>query len=309
VMYRETVTLGFNKFAFHWFFPEIVAVNEGLFEENNIFCRLVELGREGWADKSDLYITAMRTGLTDLYHCGEWVGVIRVLKGTAGKIAAKSRPAPETLNASFTIFVNGESPIHSPEELVGKPVAVEAGTGSYYAARADLERYLRPEEIKLFSISEPHERFKALARGDVAAASLLGPWAKLAIKNGYRPILTTRRENPTLLILADRLSDDVASRLVKTLNEAINRINNDPWRYNDLYFRYLREAASAGGVDEKWLKSIESELLVDRWSIWEPYAYRELVDVARWMLERNLISKIPEPDSVRTSFWGLAGQL
>jgi hypothetical protein len=304
----ERITIGYNKFAFHWFFPEIVAVNEGLFERNNISCRLVELGREGWVDKSDLYITAMRMGLTDLYHCGEWVGVVRVLKGTAGRIAAKSRPAPGTLNSSFTIFVSGESPIHSPEELAGKPVAVEAGTGSYYAARADLERYLRPEEIKLVSISEPHERFKALARGDVAAASLLGPWAKLASKNGFRPVLTTRRENPTLLILADRLSDDAALRLIKTLNEAINRINSDPWRYNDLYCSYLREAASAGGVDEKWLKDIESELLVDRWCPWEPYSYSELVEVSRWMLERNFIPKLPEPDSVRTSFWSLARQ-
>jgi len=212
--------------------------------------------------------------------------------------AAKSRPAPGTLNSSFTIFVNGESPIHSPEELTGKPVAVEAGTGSFYAARADLERYIRPEALKFVSISEPHERFKALARGNVAAASLLGPWAKLAIKNGFRPILTTRRENPTLLILADRLNDDVASRLVQTLNEAINRINSDPWRYNDLYCKHLHEVASAGGIDEKWLKVIESGLLVDRWCPWEPYSYGELVEVARWMLERNFISKLPERNQI-----------
>ncbi len=304
-MHGETITLGFNKFAFHWFFPELVAINEGLFEENNIICRLVELGMEGQTDKSDLYITAMINGLTDLYHCGEWVGVVRVLKGTAGRIAAKSRPAPETLNSSFTIFVSDESSITSPEDLAGKPVAVEAGTGSYYVARADLERYLTNEEIKLVSISEPHERFKALVKKDVAAASLLGPWAKLANRNGFRPILKTRRDNPTLLIIADRVSDEVASRLIKTLNEAINRINRDPWRYNKLYFRYFRDAATAGGIDEKWIEGIESELLVDQWSPWEPYLYKELVEVSRWLLERNLISKIPGPDSVRTSLWGM----
>jgi len=306
-MYRETITMGFNKFAFHWFFPELVAINEGLFEENNIICRLVELDKEGWADKSDLYITAMQKGLTDLYHCGEWVGVVRVLRGTAGRIAAKSRPTSETLNSSFTIFVSEKSSITSPEDLAGKPVAVEAGTGSYYAARADLERYLTKEEIKLVSISEPHERFKALVRGDVVAASLLGPWAKIANKNGFRPILKTGRDNPTLLIIADRVSDEVASRVIKTLNEAIIRINRDPWRYNNLYFKYFRGAVIAGGVDEKWIEGMESELLVDRWSPWEPYLYNELVEVSRWLLERNLISKIPGPDSVRTSLWSMTG--
>jgi len=306
VMGTEEVLLGFNKFAFHWFFPEIVAINEGLFEANNVMCRLMELGREGWDDKSDLYVTAMRNGLTDFYHCGEWVGVVRVLKGTAGRIAAKSRPAQGTLNSSFTIFVSNKSSVYTPRELEGKTIAVEAGTGSYYAARADLESYLSPEKINLVSISEPHERFKALARGDVAAASLLGPWAKLASKNGFRPILTTRRDNPTLLIIADRVRDNTALRLVKSLNEAINRINKDPWRYNELYFRYFREVAAAGGVDEKWVECIGSELLVDRWSPWEPYSFEELERVSRWMLDRKLISKIPEQGSVRTGFWAPA---
>ncbi|MEM4303067.1 MAG: hypothetical protein QW470_07540 [Candidatus Caldarchaeum sp.] len=300
---QAKVKLGFNIFAFHWFFPEIVAVEEGFFADNGLKCELVALKEHGTTDKSDLYVKAMREGRTDFYHCGEWVGVVRVLKGTAGRIAAQSKPAPNTLNSSFTIFVKSGSEVSSPSGLKGKPIAVEAGTGSFYAARADLEIYLRPEEINLVSVPEPHERFKALARGEVSAASLLGPWAKLARKLGFKPVLTTRRDNPTLLVVADRLSDDVVAKLVRSLNKAIEKINSNPLRYNKLYLKYVYEVAEEGDLEKTWLNDLESELLVDRWSLWEQYPYARFVKVSHWMLERGLISESPSESSIRDSFW------
>lgn len=302
-MVEAKVKLGFNKFAFHWFFPEIVAWEESIFAEHGLECELVELKGHDAVDKSDLYVTAMRSGRTDFYHCGEWVGIVRVLKNTAGRIAAQSKPTQDTLNSSFTIFVRNDSGIHSPPELKEKTVAVEAGTGSFYAARADLEAYLKPEEIKLVSIPEPHERLKALAKGEVSAASLLGPWAKVAVKSGFKPVLTTRRDNPTLLIVADRLSDDVVAKLVKSLNKSIEKINSTPLRYNKLYLRYVEEVAEEGGLDKSWLRGLETEMLVDRWSPWEPYPYSRAAQVSSWMLERKLVNEIPSEKSLRDGFW------
>lgn len=299
----ERVLLGFNKYAFHWFFPELVALEYGFFAENGLEVELVSLKGGGAVEKSDLYVDAMRSGRTDFYHCGEWVGVVRVLKKTAGRIAAQSKPAPGTLNSSFTIFVGGGSGVSSPRDLAGKSIAVEAGTGSFYAARADLEAYLKPDEIMLVSISEPHERLKALAESRVDAANLLGPWAKVASRLGFKPVLTTRRDNPTLLFVADRLSDDVVARLVKSLNKAVEKVNKNPGELNSLYLRYVLEVAEEGGLERSWLKGLESEVLVDRWSPWEPYPYSRLAAVSSWMLERGLVAEVPGEDAVRSSFW------
>ncbi|MCS6769899.1 MAG: ABC transporter substrate-binding protein [Candidatus Caldarchaeum sp.] len=299
----DRVVLGFNKFAFHWFFPEIVAINYGFFAENGLECELVGLQGGGAVEKSDLYVDAMRTGRTDFYHCGEWVGVVRFLKNTAGRIAAQSKPAEGTLNSSFTIFVRGDAGISSPRDLAGKTIAVEAGTGSFYAARADLEHYLRADEIRLVSVSEPHERLKALMEGRVDAANLLGPWARVAARIGLKPVLTTRRDNPTLLFVADRLSDDVVARLVKSLNKAIERINANPAAFNSLYLKYVMEVAEMGGLNGSWLEGLESETVVDRWSPWEPYQYSRLAHVSNWMLERGLIARMPGEEAVRSSFW------
>ncbi|BAJ50065.1 conserved hypothetical protein [Candidatus Caldarchaeum subterraneum] len=295
----ERILLGFNKFAFHWFFPELVALEHGFFGENGLRCELVEL-RGGGVEKSDLYVDALRTGKTDFYHCGEWVGVVRVLKNTAGKIVAQSKPAPGTLNSSFTIFVRQDSGISSPRDLAGKSIAVEAGTGSFYAARMDLEPYVKSEEIRLISVSEPHARLKALMDGRVSAASLLGPWTKIAVKLGLKPVLTTKRDNPTLLIVSDRLGDETVVRLIKSINKAVEKINSDPSAYSDLYMDYLRQVVDEGGLDSRWLDSLDKDSLVDRWSTWEPYSYSRLYQVSRWMLERGLVSTVPDNNVVRS---------
>ncbi|MEM2114787.1 MAG: hypothetical protein QXS12_04970, partial [Candidatus Caldarchaeum sp.] len=116
-------------------------------------------------------------------------------------------------------------------------------------------------------------------------------------------VLTTRRDNPTLLFVADRLSDDVVARLVKSLNKAVEKVNKNPGELNSLYLRYVLQVAEEGGLERSWLKGLESEVLVDRWSPWEPYPYSRLAAVSSWMLERGLVAEVPGEDAVRSSFW------
>jgi ABC-type nitrate/sulfonate/bicarbonate transport system substrate-binding protein len=285
----KKMNVAVNMYNFQWTFPEMVADELGLFAKHGLEVNWLDVTPAGTTDKASLYIELMKSKKTDVYHAGEWVCINRVLSWDGSWIVAKSVPAPETLNSTFSLFVRKDSGYTSPSMLKGKPIAIEVGTGAYYTTMTDLERFMPKASMKLVQVGEPHKRFLALVNKEVEAASLLSPWADIGKAASLVEILKTRRSNPTTIVVRRDDDPDKLSRFFKGTNEAIDRMNEKPDDFRELYFSKIERAlsempAKVGKVAE----GVRQTLPVPRWNHWVAYEKRDFDKTYSWMVERGL---------------------
>lgn len=286
------LNLAISRYAFYWSFPEIVADYMSLFKESGLQIKWHDITPSSIVYKGDLYVDAMKNGLTDLYHAGEWACISRVINSGIGWVVAKSLPSEGTLNSTFSLFVRPDSDVKEPRMLAGRKIAIDLGTGSYYTALQDLESFVSKDKIKFVQIGDPHKRLIALVRGEVDCASLLGPWSELAKVMGMKCLLSTRRKNPTVIVVRRDLEPSTINAFFKAVNHAIELINNEPDRFKKIYFEKVR-IILLEMPDE--IRSYEDELLkvikVPRWMKWEPYTKEDFDIAYRWMVERSLVDR------------------
>jgi ABC-type nitrate/sulfonate/bicarbonate transport system substrate-binding protein len=90
------------------------------------------------------------------------------------------------------IFVPADSPIRSPAELAGVPIAVGFQSGSHYATIQALERYLPRDQIQLsFDDGMLFHRMEALFAGKSRAATLFNGPYYFAEQLGFRKLIDT----------------------------------------------------------------------------------------------------------------------
>lgn len=285
----KTINIAVNMYNFQWTFPEMVADELGLFAEQGLKAKWLDVTPSGLTDKAVLYTELMKSKKTDIYHAGEWVCILRVLGTTGAKIISKSMPGPGTLNATFSLWVRGDSGYKSPADLKGKPIAIEMGTGSYYTTLQDLERFMPRDSAKLVAVGEPHKRFLALLNKEVEAASLLSPWIDFANAASSKEILKTKRSNPTTIVVREDDDPDKLRRFFVATNAAIDRMNKKPDEFRELYFRKVERAMSEMPAKVKKLApGVRRTLVVPKWKHWVAYEKKDFDGTYEWMVERGL---------------------
>jgi len=198
-------------------------------------------------------------------------------------------PSPGTLNATFSLWVRGDSGYDSPSDLKNKPIAIEMGTGSYYTTLQDLERFMPRDSAKLVAVGEPHKRFRALLNGDVEAASLLSPWVDFAKAASFAEILKTKRSNPTTIVVRQDEDADKLRRFFIATNAAIDKMNKKPDDFRELYFQKVERALSEMPAKVKKMgQGVRKTLTVPKWNHWVTYGKRDFDETYRWMVERGL---------------------
>src|SRR5260370_41746288 len=88
--------------------------------------------------------------------------------------------------SSFAIVTDPKSRIYEPEQLKDKPIGVSPFNGSHFTTLKLLEGFLKREQIRTTFAGTMKERLGAASRGEGAAASLVGAWARLARQRGRR---------------------------------------------------------------------------------------------------------------------------
>jgi len=285
----KKISIAVNMYNFQWTFPEMVADELGLFEEQGLQASWLDVTPSGLTDKAALYTELLKGKKTDIYHAGEWVCILRVLGWEGARIVSKSLPSPGTLNATFSLWVRGDSGYASPAELKNKPIAIELGTGSYYTTLQDLERYMPKQSAKLVAVGEPHKRFLALVDKQVEAASLLSPWVDFAEAFGSVEILKTKRSNPTTIVVRKDDDADKLRRFFVATNQAIDRMNKKPDEFRELYFKKVERALSEMPAKVKKMgPGVRKTLRVPKWNHWIAYAKKDFDETYKWMVERGL---------------------
>lgn len=285
----KRISIAVNMYNFQWTFPEMVADELGLFEEQGLKARWLDVTPTGLADKAALYTELLKRKKTDIYHAGEWVCILRVLGWEGARIVSKSKPSPGTLNATFSLWVRGDSGYASPAGLKNKPIAIEMGTGSYYTTLQDLERFMPRDSAKLVAVGEPHKRFLALLNGQVEAASLLSPWVDFAQAASFVEILKTKRSNPTTIVVRRDDDPDKLRRFFVATNAAIDRMNEKPDEFRELYFKKVERALSEMPAKvKKMAPGVRKTLRVPKWNHWVAYTEKDFGETYGWMTERGL---------------------
>ncbi len=285
----KKISIAVNMYNFQWTFPEMVAEELGLFEEQGLEAKWLDVTPAGNTDKAVLYTELMRSKKTDVYHAGEWVCILRVLGSKGAKILSKSMPSPGTLNATFSLWVRGGSGYSSAADLKGKPIAIEMGTGSYYTTLQDLERFMPKGSAKLVAVGEPHKRFLALLNGQVEAASLLSPWVDFAKAASFVEILKTKRSNPTTIVVREDDDPEKLRGFFAATNTAIDRINGKPDEFRELYFEKVERALGEMPARVRKLgQGVKKTLRVPKWNHWVAYEKRDFDKTYKWMVDGGL---------------------
>ena len=224
--------------------PELVALDEGLFEKEGLRVEFRE--REvGLERKTETHVTSpsglnpfsshgrlFEQGQADLYNACEWGNYCRVQE-TGVQSRHLGRRA---IVAYAAIVVPPDSPVYTPQQLANRLVGVPFYFGTHYVALHMLSGFLPREAIKICSAA-PGSRYRlaSLLRGDVEATTLTEPYVTLAEKKGCRALCSTLFHGTE--VGSERVDAETYAAFNRAVREAVRRINLN----KRAYLRYFIE--------------------------------------------------------------------
>jgi ABC-type nitrate/sulfonate/bicarbonate transport system substrate-binding protein len=202
-------------------------------------------------------------------------------RAVESNLAAGHRPAKivalGSAMSSFAIVTAPKSRIYEPEQLKDRPIAVSPFNGSHFTTLKLLEGFLKRAQIKTMFAGTMKERLEAVARGEVAAASLMEPWISVAEQRGLRVLMeshSTRSE-----AAGDELDGPTLAKMFRAEAAAAGAIDRNP----EKFAHYLLE--EAGGLLE--LDDLKLERILNAPP--EPYTRERFEHTYQWTLGWGLV--------------------
>ena len=173
------------------------------------------------------------------------------------------------------LVVPPASSVYTPQDLAYRPVAIDHGNGTAYAALQMLEGAMPRAAITTCpAVTSPAERFAGLMRGDFEATVLQEPYITVAEKAGCRLIATTFFHG-TWVATPDVTAETYAIFL-RAITRAVRRINADKRRYVSYFIADFPGYAEVQALTP-------GDFSLDRIRLQEPGPIPE--DAARWAWE------------------------
>ena len=225
--------------------PELVAYDEGLFEQEGI---VVE-----WADRDEAGVKTADTSLTDvkgadpfvshgtlfeqgkadMYNACEWGNYCRVQDTAVGSRQIGRRG----IVTYAAIVVRPDSPVYTPQQLANRTVGVPFYAGTHYLALHMLEGFLRRDLIKVCRApSGSRNRFDLMMKGGVEATTLTEPYITLAEKKGCRTICSAFYHGTE--VASAKVDTETYKAFNRAVREAVRRINANKHGYLHYFIDY-----------------------------------------------------------------------
>jgi len=238
--------------------PLLVARDEKFFNDEGLDVEILKTPGSGQfhsdhqALRANIFERTMEAlydqGQCDQFRMCEWGVMKRAVESmTEGGHRPAKIVALGSAMSSFALVAAPKSGIFEPEQLKNRPIAVSPYNGSHFTTLKLLEGFLKREQIKTTFAGTMRERLDAVAKGDVAAASVMEPWISVAEKQGLRVIMeshSTRSE-----AAGDELDGETLAKMFRAEARAAAAIDSDPGRYA----RYLIDEAG-GALEARDLK-------------------------------------------------------
>jgi NitT/TauT family transport system substrate-binding protein len=268
--------------------PLLVARDEKFFADEGLDVDILktpgsgQYGSDHQALRANIFERTMESlydkGECDQFRMCEW-GVMK--RAVESLTETGHRPAKivalGSAMSSFAIITDPKSGIFEPEQLKNKPIAVSPYNGSHFTTLKLLEGFLARDQIKTTFAGTMRERIEAVGKGEVAAASVMEPWASVAEKMGLRVIMeshSTRSE-----AAGDELDGETLAKMFRAEARAAAAIDKNPMRYA----RYLVE--EAGGLIEA--KDLRATRILNAPP--EPYTRERFDHTYNWTLGWGLV--------------------
>jgi NitT/TauT family transport system substrate-binding protein len=225
--------------------PELVAFNEGLFEQEGL--------RIEWADRDEVGVKTADTSLTnpkgadpfgshgtlfeqgkaDMYNACEWGNYCRV--GATG--IGSRQVGRRAIVAYAAIVVRPDSPVYAPQQLAGRTVGVPFYAGTHYLALHMLEGFLPRQAINVcHAPNGSRNRFNLMMKGDIEATTLTEPYVTLAEKKGCRIICSALFHGTE--VASQRVDAETYGAFNRAVGAAVRRINADKRAYLHYFIDY-----------------------------------------------------------------------
>jgi NitT/TauT family transport system substrate-binding protein len=269
--------------------PLLVARDQGFFKDEGLDVEIVKTpgtaqrGADRQALRDNVFDRTMEAlydrGQCDQFRMCEWGVMKRAVEST---VEAGHRPAKivalGSAMSSFALVADRKARIYEPEQLKNRPIAVSPFNGSHFTTLKLLEGFLTREQIKTVNAGTMRERLEAVAKGEVAAASLMEPWISIAEKQGFRVLMeshSTRSE-----AAGDELDGPTLAKMFRAEARAADAIDQEPGRYA----HYL--VSEAGGLLDKGELKVERLLNAPP----EPYSRERFDHTYQWTLGWGLVA-------------------
>lgn len=262
--------------------PFYVAQEEGLFEDAGLNVELIS-----FSSSSDQSV-AMEAGELDMAMNDMIVQCLMKKNGTDTKAVEIAYGAvPE--EGRFLVVSAPNSGIVTPQDLVGKKVAISTNTMMQYLFENFEDIYNLPaEEITVVNMPNLSLRLEAVLSGnDLDAALLPDPLAAFAVSQGCNVViddtaLGVNLSQSVVLCKDEFLADneELVTQVLACYDRAKELLNDNPEKYREL-------ALSTANVPEALADSYPSAHYTTGVLPAEEY----VADIVEWLMSHELISK------------------
>jgi hypothetical protein len=237
--------------------------------------------------KSDgkIHDKGFKQGAYQSFESGRKSDVSCACHWTVGVAASKKhgRLYPKLYSVAPTgIFVPKDSPIQSPEDLAGVPIAVGYQSGSHYATIQALEQYMPADKINLdFGDGMLFKRLDNLIDGKSKASTLFNGPYYFAEQLGFRKICDAT------FMIATMINGDPDPQDLRKFFKALRRAQQDLDLRPDKYTHYFKNE-----FPERYHDRMDTR----RWGpgeriVFEPYTREAFDDARTWIADHGIFPR------------------
>jgi ABC-type nitrate/sulfonate/bicarbonate transport system substrate-binding protein len=177
------------------------------------------------------------------------------------------------------IFVPADSPVRSPEDLAGVPIAVGYQSGSHYSTVQALEQYLPADKINLnYADGMLFARMDKLIDGGSPACALFSGPYYFAEQLGFRKIIDTT------FMIASMINGNPDPEDLRKYFRALRRAQHDIDLRPELYTHYYKK---------EFPLRYHARMDTRRWGpgerlVFEPYSQDTFRDAREWIAAHGM---------------------
>src|SRR5690242_5466963 len=226
-------------------------------------------------DKVGAYQSIEKGRKADVSCACHWTVNVAAAKGHAKFYGDVYSVAPSG------VFVPPDSPVKTPEDLAGVPIAVGYQSGSHYSTIQALEQYMPADKINLtFADGMLFHRLDQLIEGKSPATALFSGPYYFAEQLGFRKVIDTT------FMIATMVTGDPDPEDLRKFFRALRRAQRDIDLRPDLYTHYYKR---------EFPVRFHDRMDTRRWGpgeriVFEPYTQEVFEDARTWIAQHGIFA-------------------
>jgi ABC-type nitrate/sulfonate/bicarbonate transport system substrate-binding protein len=265
----------------HFRLQEWVAEEKGYFRDEGLDYVFQELIKSSdgthhfKGDKVGAMQSFERGRASDVSCACHWTVGVAASKGKGRLYAGVYSVAPAG------VFVPPDSPVKTPEDLAGVPIAVGYQSGSHYSTIQSLEQYMPADKINLtFADGMLFHRLDQLIEGKAQASALFSGPYYFAEQLGFRKVIDTT------FMIATMVTGDPDPEDLRKFFRALKRAQRDIDLRPDLYTHYYKN---------EFPTRYHAMMDTRRWGpgerlVFEPYTKEVFEETFKWIADHGIFA-------------------